>query len=209
MPTNPEGSTPRNGPCRKTVNCTLGDHTGSCNSGGMTWEEFGRKMAEPAPAATSQWIPEQSSALSRIPRPRLKHQIDEIIKGYMATYFGWHGSAEWVDKPYEAHDIDADGRPTGPGKWRALRRFAKEVRELSGEPAPPLTYCTICGGAMRSRLVCEACGSTPGPVDALTIDSLRRELEGMRNKGIPIGWYREYWHGWQDCLDAVLERLKP
>jgi hypothetical protein len=72
----------------------------------------------------------QADALATIKPPSLKHQIDELIRPFMAKYGRGHYSAEGIDAPWALADFDSNGRVTGEGQWRALRRFAEEVRKL-------------------------------------------------------------------------------
>lgn len=73
---------------------------------------------------------EQSAALTAVPKISRAAAIDNLIQKVMAESFGFHGSAEWVDAPYEIHDRDSDGRVTGAGRWRALRRFAQDAHRI-------------------------------------------------------------------------------
>jgi hypothetical protein len=72
----------------------------------------------------------QAAALQTVKLPSLKYQIDNLIKTLMAEYGLGFYSAESVDAPWAPHDFDANGRATGYGQWRALRRFAMSVRAI-------------------------------------------------------------------------------
>ena len=73
---------------------------------------------------------EQARALLTVRPVPLKHRIDELIKTFMAIYGLGYYSPEGVDAPWATNDFNSEGRVTGEGQWRGLRRFAEEVRAL-------------------------------------------------------------------------------
>ena len=72
----------------------------------------------------------QADALLTVKLPSLKHQVDKLIKEMMAKHFNYYSSPESIDAPCASADTDKYGRTTGEGRWRALRKFAEEVRAL-------------------------------------------------------------------------------
>lgn len=72
----------------------------------------------------------QAKALLTVKRPSFKYNVDELIKPLMAKYGLGYYSAENIDAPWATADFDSNGRATGEGQWRALRRFAEAVRKL-------------------------------------------------------------------------------
>ena len=72
----------------------------------------------------------QADALLTVKLPSLRHQVDELIKEMMAKHFNYYSSPEYIDSLWASADTDKYGRTTGEGRWRALRKFAEEVRAL-------------------------------------------------------------------------------
>lgn len=72
----------------------------------------------------------QADVLATIKPPTIRHQIDELIQPFMAEHGLGHYSAATVDALWGSSDYMEDGRLTGEGMWRALRKFAEEVRAL-------------------------------------------------------------------------------
>lgn len=72
----------------------------------------------------------QADALLTVKLPSLKTNVDELIKEMLAKHFNYYSSPESIDTPWASADTDKYGRTTGEGRWRALRKFAEEVRAL-------------------------------------------------------------------------------